>query len=96
MIDGGKDTYTLHLRLNEELEVIEVGTTLDVLVPRDVGVITFIKLVDEGTLDVDRRLRKKLLGDLLAGGDGSDLSAMVWLAADLGRVDGGVGAAEWA
>jgi hypothetical protein len=96
MIDGGKDIYTLHLGLNEELEVIEVGTTLDMLVPRDVGLVTFIKLVDEGTLDVDRRLRKKVLGDLLAGGDGSDLSAMVRFAAELRRVDGGVGAVEWA
>lgn len=96
MMEEGDDTYALHLGLNEKLEVLNVGTALDIVVPRDIGVVALIELVGEGTLDVDGWLRKDVLGELVAGGDGSDLSTMMRLAVDLGGVDSGVGAIKGA
>jgi hypothetical protein len=85
-MDEGRGTYTPHLGLKEELKMIEVdpsGPSPDVLVTRDVVDITFIELVDEVTLDVDGRLRENVLGDLLTGSDGSQLSTVVGLSLKL-------------
>jgi hypothetical protein len=89
-------TYSLHLGLNEELQVVDVGTSLDVVVPRDVGIVALIELVGEGTLEVGGRQGKEVLGDLLANGDGSDLSAMMRLAVGVRGVERGVGVGKGA
>ena len=85
---------TLHLVLDQELEMLSILAALDVQVPRDESVVELIELIDEGTLDVDRRLRKKLLRGLLANWDSSELTTMVGLALDIRRVYSRVGALE--
>jgi hypothetical protein len=96
MMEEEDDTYSLHLRLNKELQVVDVGTAVNLLVARDIGTGGVIELVGEGTLDVDGRLGKEGLGDLLAESNGSDLTTMVRLAVELGGVDSGIGAAKGA
>jgi len=86
MVEEGDDTYALHLVLDQELEMLSIVTAFDVQVPRDESVVELIKLIDEGTLDIDRRLRKKLLRGLLANWDSSELTTMVGLALDIRRV----------
>ena len=87
-------TYTPHLRLNQELEMINVGSALDMMVSRDVGGITLQELVDKGTLDVDLSLRKEVLGNLLTRSDGGELTTVMRLAVSLWRIHSRVGAAE--
>jgi hypothetical protein len=74
--------------------MINVGSALDVMVPRDVGGITLEELIDEGTLDVDLSLRKEVLGNLLTRSDGGEPTTMMRLAVSLWRIYSRVGAAE--
>lgn len=74
--------------------MLGIMTALDVEVPRDEGVDELIELIDEGTLDVGRRLGKEGLGGLLADRDGGKLTTVMGLSLDVGRVHGGIGAAK--
>ena len=91
MVEEGDDTYALHLVLNQELQVLSILTAFDVQVARDEGVVELIEFIDEGTLDIRRRLRKKFLGGLLPNGDSSKLTTVMRLALDIGGVHGWVG-----
>ena len=94
MVEEGDDTYALHLVLHQELEMLCIMAAFDVQVPRDEGVDELIKLIDEGTLDIRRRLRKKFLGSLLADRDCGQLTTVVRLALVVRGVDCWVGTAK--